>query len=245
MKQMARKQYFVKAHVIYGCIDNVLVYLELFLAGMQELKVPHCPHCRLITQDSELQELKTSVDHLTKELTSLKATIAVIGKSNSDLHSSSQLRQQSIQQQATQYIVKQDTQTPTSAQASANSRGSIAAKNTDKRYEEDRKFNVVIHGIEKCCKGTPKYERFKHDLKEVTSVITNTESSISHLSIQDHLRLGKYRENSKKPRPVLVKFNRATDRSLLLSNLRTITLPGNIKITPDLSVEEELLDHCS
>ena len=149
--------------------------------------------------------------------------VAVIGKPNSELHSSSQPRQQSTQQhpqQATQYIVKQDTQTPT-----ANSRESIIAKNTDKRYEEDRKFNVVIHGIEKCCKGTPKYERFKHDLKEVTSVITNTESSISHLSIRDHLRLGKYRENLKKPRPVLVKFNRTIDRSLLLSNLRTM-LPG-------------------
>jgi len=117
-------------------------------------------------------------------------------------------------------------------------RGSIAEKNTDKRYEEDRNFNVVIHGIEECCKGTPKYERLNHDLKEVTSLITNTESSISPLSIRDHLRLGKYRENSKRPRPVLVKFNRAIDRSLLLSNLRTTKLPGNIKITPDLSVEE-------
>jgi len=45
----------------------------LFLAGPF-----YCPLCHLITQDSELQELKTSVDHLTKELTSLKATIAVI-----------------------------------------------------------------------------------------------------------------------------------------------------------------------
>ena len=96
----------------------------------------------------------------------------------------------------------------------------------------------MIHGIEKCFKGTLKYERLKHDLKEVTSVITNTESSISPLSIRDHLSLGKYRENSKRPHPILVKLNRAIDRSLLLSNLKTTTLPGNIKIAPDLSVEE-------
>jgi len=160
---------------------------------------------------------------------------------NSELHSSSQLRQQNTQQhsqQATQHIVKQNTQTPATAQASADSCRSIATKNTDRHYKEDRKFNFVIHGIKECCKGTPKYERLKHDLKEVTSVIMNTESSISPLSIRDHLLLGKYRENSKRPRPVLVKFNRAIDKSLLLSNLRATTLSGNIKITPDLSVEE-------
>ena len=71
----------------------------------------------------------------------------------------------------------------------------------------------VICGIEECCKGTPKYERLKHDLKEVTYITTNTVSSISPLSILDHTRIGKYREHSKRPRPVLVKSSRATDRS--------------------------------
>jgi len=58
-------------------------------ASAQNFQYP----CRLhkITQDSQLQELKTSVDYLTKELTSLKVTITVIGKPNSELHSSSQL----------------------------------------------------------------------------------------------------------------------------------------------------------
>ena len=81
------------------------------------------------------------------------------------------------------FPLKQDTQTPATAHASVDSRGSIATKNIDRHYEEDRKFNVVIHGIEECCKGTPKYERLKHDLEEVTCIITNTQSSISPLSI--------------------------------------------------------------
>ena len=73
-------------------------------------------HCRLITHNSLLQELKTTVDNITKEVTSLKATIAIIGKSNPELHSPRQLKQQGTQQypqQATQHIEKQDIQTYT------------------------------------------------------------------------------------------------------------------------------------
>ena len=69
---------------------HAMRFTHKFLCFYARTKGPfYCPHCCLITQDSELQELKTSVNHLTKELTSLKATMAVIEKSNSDLHSSS------------------------------------------------------------------------------------------------------------------------------------------------------------
>ena len=131
------------------------------------------------------------MDYLTKELTSLKVTITVIGKPNSELHSSSQLKDNRVSNSKLLNILSNRTlkHLPLLKLLLIPTRGSIAEKNTDKRYEEDRNFNVVIHGIEECCKGIPKYERLKHDLKEVTSLITNTESSISPLSIRDHLRL--------------------------------------------------------
>ena len=77
-----------------------------------------------------------------------------------------------------------DTQIPATVHVSANSHETNATKNRDRRD--------AMH------------ERLKHDVKEVTSIITNNESSFSPLSIRDHLRLGKYRENSKRPCPVLV-----------------------------------------
>ena len=46
--------------------------------------------------------------------------------------------------------------------------GSNAYKKTSRHDEEDRKFNVVIHGIEKYFKGTPiaKHEGPRHDLPQ-------------------------------------------------------------------------------
>jgi len=35
----------------------------------------YCPHCHLITQESQLQKLKSAVESLTKEVTLLKSTI--------------------------------------------------------------------------------------------------------------------------------------------------------------------------
>ena len=69
----------------------------------------------------------------------------------------------------------------------------------------------MIHGIEECKKGTPRYKRFRCDLNKVNSIITNVENGISPLSVRDHFRLGKYREHS-----VLIKLNRAIDRLQLL-----------------------------
>ena len=53
---------------------------------------------------------------------------------------------------------------------------------------------VVIYGLDECSKGTPRHEQFNHDLDKVTTIVTDTESSINPLSIRDILRLGKYHE---------------------------------------------------
>ena len=76
-----------------------------------------------------------------------------MGNPTPKLHSHSQLRQQGTRQhpqQASQIIVKQDSQTPTTVHASADSRDPVLQR-IDRCYKEDCKFNVVIHGIEECC----------------------------------------------------------------------------------------------
>ena len=73
--------------------------------------------------------------------------------------------------------------------------------------QRDRKFSVVIYGIKECNKGTPRNERLRHDLDQVTAIVTEGENSINPLSVRDFLRLGKYCDHSAKPRPILVKLN--------------------------------------
>ena len=110
----------------------------------------------------------------------------------------------------------------------------------DDKTQNDRKFNIVVYGIDECSKGTPKNERLNHDLDKVTSIITKGENSISPLSIRDLVRLGKYHEQLKQPRPLLVKLNRSIDASALL--LKARSLPKTIRIKPDMSQADRLVE---
>ena len=49
----------------------------------------------------------------------------------------------------------------------------------------DRKFNIVIYGIEECPKGTPKHRRLDLDHSRVVSVLSNIDSSIKDHAIKD------------------------------------------------------------
>ena len=51
----------------------------------------------------------------------------------------------------------------------------------------DRKFNVVIYGIDECEKGAPRHERMNQDLHKVTTIITKAKTNINPLSIRDLL----------------------------------------------------------
>ena len=108
------------------------------------------------------------------------------------------------------------------------------------QVQSDRKFqNVVIYRIRECSKETPRSERLSHDLEQVTSVVSAGEHSINPLSIRDLLRLGKFQEQSSKPRPLLVKINRTIDVSLLLSKG---SLPKELRIKPDMPAEERQME---
>jgi len=78
------------------------------------------------------------------------------------------------------------------------------------------------------------------DLNKVTTIITEAKTNINLLSIQDLLQLGKCHDNSKKPWPILVRFNRAVDSTLLL--FKASALPKNIRVKPDMSQEERLVE---
>jgi len=61
-------------------------------------------------------------------------------------------------------------------------------------------------------------------------------NNITHGSLKDFYRLGKYDPNKERPRPILVKFLRAFDASLVLSSKKALS-PG-VTIKPDMSADE-------
>ena len=40
-------------------------------------------------------------------------------------------------------------------------------------HQPDKKFNIVIYGLEECPKGTPKHERFNRDMENIMTVISS------------------------------------------------------------------------
>ena len=104
----------------------------------------------------------------------------------------------------------------------------------------ERKFNVIVYGIEECPKGTPKHARLQSDLSHVGSVLSEVDTSVDSQSIKDCYCLGKFIPNQSLPRPVLVKFIQISDASSILSKKGKLSRPFSIK--PDLSPEERRRD---
>ena len=113
----------------------------------------------------------------------------------------------------------------------------------NKEKFHDKKFNVIVYGIDECPRGTPKQSRFKSDLNRVVSVLSEIDNSVQSQSISDIYRLGKYTLERKHPRPILVKFIRVTDVSRVLSKRGLLHHPVFIKpdLTPDLRRRESVL----
>jgi len=134
-------------------------------------------------------------------------------------------------------------QSPTPDQPSNTTADIASAKKTfQEKPQQDWKFNVVIYGIDECPKGTPRHERSGLDLSNVAQIITKVaiDESINPLSIRDLHRLGKYQEKSRRPRPILTRFNRVIDVSLLLS--KSSSFPIGIRIKPDMTPDEQQIE---
>ena len=101
----------------------------------------------------------------------------------------------------------------------------------------DRKYNIVVYGIDECPKGLSKSDRFNYELTNVISTMSKIDSSINSQSIKDCFRLGKFIVQQKQPRPILVKFIRVTDVSSILSKCRN-AFGSPIRIKPDMSPDE-------
>lgn len=137
---------------------------------------------------------------------------------------------------ATTYAAAAAQPVPEHASSNPPTKPPIAHTTRSNALRTDRNLNLVIYGIQECNKGTPRHVRSADDLESVTSTLASVDASLNDFSIRDCFRLGKYNEIARTPRPILAKFNRATDVSNILS--KRSSLPQSIVVKPDMTPEQ-------
>ena len=83
--------------------------------------------------------------------------------------------------------------------------------------QQKRRFNLVIFGVDECPKNTPRLARISQDETSVTECFKKLVPSFLQESIRDCFRLGRYSENSAKPRPILISLTKTSEVELILS----------------------------
>ena len=106
----------------------------------------------------------------------------------------------------------------------------------------DKRYNVVIYGINESPKDTARSERQKHDLNKLLNILSDIDSSLTGASVRDFHRLGKFKPSNTRPRPLLVKLLRTFEASLILSKKDSLT-SSTISIKRDLSPEERAIEN--
>ena len=135
-----------------------------------------------------------------------------------------------------QHIKKLDDNTVSRAKPTSVHQPPVVSRTT----ATDRSCNLVIYGIKESPSGTPKPDRQKQDFDNLMSTFSSFDTSIQSSSIKDLYRLGRYKQNQSRPRPILVKFLRVFDAEAILSKRRNVPTP--IIIKPDMTKEERVTE---
>ena len=183
----------------------------------------HCPNCASAKQSQEISVLKQQVEDLTKEIACIKA-----------------LKQRIINLEKELSVGKENSTTDSSAPSSSPLTAPVVNKNisqqTNLDASPDRRYNLIIQGISECPSNMKKFERFQSDQQNVLKELSNLDSSINPGCVKDTFRLGKYKKDSNRPRPILVKLLRSSDVQSILSKRSSLKAP--ISIRPDMTLEE-------
>ena len=121
--------------------------------------------------------------------------------------------------------------------ATSHHRPSLA-NNNKVNSVQDRKFNVVVFGVQEMLSGSSRFARDKHDFSKLSVIFSDLEHDTDHSSsIRVCRHLGKYVKGVSSSRPLLVTLNSMADvRSILLSHNNSSDT--SISIKPDLPSEE-------
>ena len=100
----------------------------------------------------------------------------------------------------------------------------------------NRKYNVVIYGVNENPERTSRHLRLSKDVESVTSTLQSLDLKDTEHCIRDCIRLGKY--DSTRHRPLLVKLASTCMVSTILANRAKLASTPGITIRPDLTKQE-------
>ena len=214
-----------------GSIGGVLVYPRwpLLLSVAKSDEPFRCAHCKINMLQLELNSVRDQMTSLANKVTALCDEITSL-KSCSTEHPAGLYT--AVAQPNGVKLVLDAAEVPTAMNQPVTWPHSTSMS--------ERKFNILVYGVEESPEGTFRKERQYSDLEKSSSILSIVDPAFESASIRDHLRLGKYKRGSSRPRPILVKLNRTADVASLLSKRGVLKSPLSIKA--DKSPHERIRD---
>ncbi len=211
----------------FSCPQCRLATNEKEISSLKE-KITALEICRLEKQEMELQSLRSLVTNLSNHLTLLSDELAEVKEQTKGLSTKQFENNSQTYASVTTSGQAKDSTTQISAPNLKPAHTSIPIK-SQSNIPNDRKFNIIIFGMDEQTKGVPKHKRVLNDHSDASTILSTADPSTS---IRDCFRFGPYKSDRK--RPVLVKLTRSCDTTSILSKRNNL----GISIKPDLSPEE-------
>ena len=98
----------------------------------------------------------------------------------------------------------------------------------------------MVFGVEESPPKTFKDVRLQKDMELVSEIFASINVQVDPSQILDCYRLGKFKSQQTRPRPILVKLQRTIDVNAILANRWSLSSPLLIK--PDMSPDEHKLE---
>ena len=216
-----------------------------------------CMSCRQQFQDAQVSQLQSEVANLRSELlelrklvhsiTNLPAIATLLQGEPGEVNFNTERVSQPLTSNNTLYTdalrltdhsaspitVSSNTVNPQAShlQASGNTKRSNSS-------HVDKRFNIVIYGLNECPKGSPRHIRITKDTELACKAIKSICPDMSDFAVCDCLRIGRYSEE--RTRPLVVKFTRSCDVATVFANRYKIpkSESPNISIKPFMSRAE-------
>ena len=193
--------------------------------AFQSISLPdkfYCPMCRLSNNESELEKLRVRVADLEAKLSALLPA------------------EESANSSAWADAIKSSGTTsgtnkacPSGSAPNTGDTSDPTVNHKSKDSSSQRRFNLVVFGLEESGKGTPKFQHNRHDIEIAGELLSWLDPIVDTFLIVAAFRLGRY--SDEKARPLLVKLTRPNDVQIILMVRKKLASRPEIAIKPDMS----------
>ena len=229
------QKFNVKDEILF-CAGSCQGYLHRYCASVSEPAFKElsaddadpflCYCCYRAKKEDQIEALLSTVEVLKAEIQSLKAASCPAVPTT---ESYSAAAQRDLSSSAT-------TTDPGQAVKNTPLQSRLSEKSPNVLVSSERKFNIVLYGVDECPSGLSKSSRFESDLSNAVKVLSSINKAIEPNSVKDCYRLGKFSPSNSRPRPILVKFIRISDATSILSKRSSLSRPHVVK--PDMPREQ-------